>query len=261
METCEATELAGKRAGREVAICSLVGSRCHNLHTETSDHDYIAFVMPSLEDMYERDEYYGEVKGNGFEIRIHDLRKLPDLLWKSNPSYLELIFSRDMYMCGTMRGLLYTNRERIAKMNLPYLYNSSIGQFHYRVKYLEKGTGNTQHLVKMFGYDTKQAAHAYRMLCMLQWFADGGNFEDALIYGDGAGERRREHLLNIKKGRMTLSEMKEALEHKFTETEERYRNRYLNSEADRDMQEAIRTGVKEFILKRVENEIREKKHE
>lgn len=121
MRISEAVETVEKQTRRNVAICSLVGSRNYGLHTEGSDHDLIAFVIPVLEDMYGRDEYFKEIKGDGYEIRVHDLRKLPDLLCKSNPSYMEIIFSRNNFMDGDMYLLLYENRERIAGMNLPYL--------------------------------------------------------------------------------------------------------------------------------------------
>jgi hypothetical protein len=135
-------------------------------------------------------------------------------------------------------------------MNLPYLYNASVGIFHNKMKYLEKGTGNTQHLVKRFGYDTKQAMHAHRILSLLQWYADGGSYEKALIHSDDSP--RRKHLLSIKEGKMTLEEIKGVLEGLLKETEERYKERYMAADADTEMEKKIRTGVKEFILGRIE---------
>ncbi|MCL2786139.1 MAG: nucleotidyltransferase domain-containing protein [Methanomassiliicoccaceae archaeon] len=256
MKVSEAAEIAEKQTRRNVAICSLVGSRNYNLHTESSDHDFIVFAMPTLDDMYERNEYLKEIKGDGYEIRVHDLRKLPDLLCKSNPSYVEIIFSRNNIMNGDMYSLLYDNRERIAGMNLPYIYASSVGMFLNRMKYLEKGTGNTQHLVDMHGYDTKQAMQAYRILSVLRWFADHRSFEKAIRYDDnGEGKEKRELLMDIRNGKFPLTEMRRMLDDYLRDTEDRYKKRYLDTAPDKEMMAAIRDGVKGFILSETKKEV------
>jgi len=253
MRIDEAVDIVKEQTGREAAICSLTGSRNHRLETEDSDYDFKAFVIPTMDDMYSRNEYFKGIKGEGYEIEVHDLRKLPDLLWKSNPSFLEAIFAAERYMCPEMEGLFYANRERISGMNIPYLYNSTTGMFHNKMKYLEKGTANTQHLIEMHGYDTKQAMHAHRMLCVIRWFIDHGSFEKALIYYDPVtGSFRREFFLDIRNGKYTLDEMRNMLEKLFAETEEHYRDRCLGSPADKEMDSAIRTGTKEFILRHTE---------
>ena len=58
------------------------------------------------------------------------------------------------------------------KMNLKYLYDACIGMHYNKMKYLEKGTEGTKHLVEKYGYDTKQAVHAWRILDFLRAFAD-----------------------------------------------------------------------------------------
>jgi len=128
--------------------------------------------------------------------------------------------------------------------------------FLNKMKYLERGTGTTQYLVERYGYDTKQAMHAYRILSTLQWFMDRGSFEKAIRYDDNAaGKERRELLLEIRNGKFTIGEMKEMLEKHLKVTEEKYRERYLKTESDREMTEKIRTGVKEFILNETKKEM------
>ena len=249
MNADEAVGMIEDVTGRTVAVCSLAGSRNHCLNTEGSDYDYRAFVIPTMDDMYERKEYFKEIKGTGYEMSVHDLRRLPDLLWKSNPSFLEIIFAPERYMHPCMEDLLYGNRERIAGMNIPYLYNSTTGMFRDKMKHLEKGTVSTQHLVEKHGYDTKQAMHAHRMLCLLRWFIDEGCFEKALRYDDTeTGKTRRKFFLDIKNGKYGLSEMRGKLERLLADTEERYRDRCLGADADKEMNERVRAVIKEFIL-------------
>ena len=251
MRASEAAEIIEERTGKEVAVCSLVGSRNYNLQTDGSDHDFTAFVVPTAEDMYERSEYFKEMKGDGWEINVYDLRRIPELLRRSNPAALEYAFSEDRVMCREMEDLLYGNRERIAGMNLPYLFNSAVGASIHKMNTLEKGTVSTQHLVEKYGYDTKQGTHAMRLLYMLQWYAEDGVFETALRYGGTAtGRERREFLLSIRSGRFTLEEMKETIRSKKEEIEERFKQRYLDAEADTEMMDVVRTEVKNFILGR-----------
>ena len=257
MKIGEAVETVEERTGRSVAICSLTGSRNHGLQTADSDYDFKAFVVPSLDDMYDFKEYFRKIDGKGYEISVHDLRKLPGLLCKSNPTYLEVLFSDEMYMDDGLKDLLYENRERIARMDPAYMYNSAIGTCYHRMKTIEKGTETTQHLVKRYGYDTKQGMHGYRMLRMLEWMAEDGSFEKAARYKDSRdGLERRELLLSIRNGMLTLGELKELVETTRNEIEERYKEAYMGKEADREMKAMIENGIKEFVLRRLREGLR-----
>jgi len=187
MNVHEANSLADIECDRDIDMIALTGSRNYNIHTELSDYDWIGFVTPTKDEMYHHKYYFKEFKGefsrytgykdstapNDYSIRIHDLRKLPELLYKSNPSYLEILFSRDSW-CRTELDVLFKMNDEIARMNLPYMYNATIGIIHSKMSKLDKGTVSTQHLVDKFGYDTKQAMHAIRLTNVLYRFADNG---------------------------------------------------------------------------------------
>jgi GTPase Era involved in 16S rRNA processing len=110
--------------------------------------------------------------------------------------------------------------------------------------------------VEKYGYDTKQAMQAYRILSVLRWFADDNSFEKAIRYDDnGNGKERRDMLMNIRNGMFTLKEMKNILEEYLNDTEQRYKERYLNTEPDKEMMEMIRNEVRNFVLREVKKEI------
>src|SRR5690606_15230287 len=93
---------------------------------------------------------------------------------------------------------IFNRKKEIAKMNLPHLFNACGGMHLNKMKLLRKGTEGTQHLVDAFGYDTKQALHAYRVINFIDRFAqtDFEDFKEAMTYN----ATEREFMLDIKHG-------------------------------------------------------------
>ena len=102
-------------------------------------------------------------------------------------------------------------RARIVTMNLPYLYNACVGMYCQKMAHLVKGTEGTRHLVEKFGYDTKQALHAYRCLDFLRRFKEyNWDFRRAMHYED-TGIRERDYLLSIKRGEWEFDDCREMI--------------------------------------------------
>lgn len=160
---------------RKVVLRALVGSHNYNLNTPESDKDYKVFVLPTFEDLYKGNTYSKQIIGDKVDLDIHDVRKLPSLFFKSNLNFLEVLFSKEVEVNHLKP--LYQIRDEIAVMNLPSLFNSCGGMHLNKMKLLNKGTEGTQHLVDKFGYDTKQAQHAYRCLKVIVDFAEN-DFKD-----------------------------------------------------------------------------------
>jgi hypothetical protein len=240
MKVKDVVDWAEDRTGWDVAVCSSVGSRNYDLHTEDSDFDFIVFVVPPAG----ADDKETEFKGVKLDdIPINDLRKLPERLWKSYPLDVEIVFPKERYMCREMDPLLYGNRERIARMNLPEFYERHMRKYKEYSKNLTKVTANTQELVEKYGYDSKNAMHAFRMLHVLQVFADTGSFEKAVRY-EGS---EREFFMDIRKGKFGLEDIREKLEQKHGTVEDEYKDRYLGQETDTAMFEILREGIDSFI--------------
>lgn len=147
---------------REEAFRALVGSHNYNLATESSDEDFKVFIVPTFDDIY-----YNKMVGRmdvGLEVDVdyHDIRKIPDLWFKSNINFVEVLFSsRISFEHSTIipanqfflqRNLL-DRRDEIARINLPYLYDACFGMYLQKRKSVLKGTASTQVLVDQFGYD------------------------------------------------------------------------------------------------------------
>ncbi len=181
-------------------IEALTGSHNYNLAIEGSDKDYKIFIAPTFEDMYKGYYYKRNIITDTIDKDVKDIRQLPQLLWKSNLAYLELLFSKDLKLDKMHDNLyrLFDLRDEIVKMNLPQLFKSTGGMYNERMKRLGKGTDGTQHLVDKHGYNTKEAMHMKRTLEALCRFEANGfkDFAECLWYED----REKEMMLDIKNG-------------------------------------------------------------
>ena len=108
-------------------------------------------------------------------------------------------------------------RDRIARMNLPYLYDGIMGIARGKYGNMMKGTAGTANLVARFGYDTKQAMHCIRSLEVLEKFAGNGfsDFGKAIWFEEDG----RERMLSIKNGAYTLDEFREYAQQRFERAE------------------------------------------
>lgn len=194
--------------GRLPVACFLVGSHTQNLVLESSDLDYKVFTLPTFEDLYYGYHHSNSHITKDLDVEVHSLRRLPDFLWKSNISYLDCLFSKEIYLltAGPLSHLLHNlieARESIAKMNMEHLYNGCLGMSASRLKDLYKETESTSGYVAEYGYNIKQALHAYRPLDLLVRFAESGfdKFGNAFSYED-----RESTALRIKRGEFSAEE-------------------------------------------------------
>src|SRR5690554_1379210 len=101
----------------KIAFTALVGSANYNLTTPKSDKDFRVFVYPTLEDVLAGKFYSQSDTSRQEDKDYQDVRKIATLLQKSNPSYLEVLFSREYPFKGNDGGHLLNDlisrRDRI----------------------------------------------------------------------------------------------------------------------------------------------------
>ena len=248
---------------RRLAFKALVGSHNYNLNHEGSDRDYKVFVIPTFHDLYRAKQPSKTYTSETEDVVYHDVRQLKSLLSKSNVNYLEVLFSEDLTFGETLDAgegacllRLFEHREEIARMNLPYLYQSSMGMFMNRFKYLENGTASTKELVETFGYDTKQAMQCARILDVLIRYQRQGfdDFKSAIWFSSDHPETLE--LQRIREGVYTKEEMLLYLKNKKAYVEDTlaplYKKESINHELmdwiDQELTTLIRqTSIKELI--------------
>jgi len=241
---------------RQVVFGALTGSYNYNLNTEGSDKDYHMFVCPSYLDLYKGDRVSKQYIGEDLDLMVYDIRKFSELLWKSNPSFIELLFTKDLVRMDSIYGSteitgrvnsdldrLFGMRNDLARMNLPYLWDGCVGIFRHKMNNYLDGTAGTQDLVRAYGYDTKQAMHAIRSLMVLERYAATG-FTDygKAIWMEGED---RDYLLSIKNGRYSAERMAAVMEKKL-ESVQPLKDLYKAENSDKETKE-IMDGIVESI--------------
>ena len=157
----------------------LIGSQNYGLDDETSDKDYYVYHIPTFEDLYHNKPLVREEKTEEGILFHKDIRSLSNMIIKSSFNQLEVLFS-DEFIVSSKYHLFYKflieNREQIARANMNRLFNSVCGEVKRRINDLQKGkyTAGTEHLFKKYGYDTKNAMHAVRLINL--WFMVCGKF-------------------------------------------------------------------------------------
>lgn len=251
----------GDDAMRTVALKALVGSHNYNLHTDemiykgivlpASDKDYKVFVLPTFEDLYKQKMFADQIIGVSEDNDIHDIRKLVDLFYKSNINFIEVVYSTELVIPNKLpekqRKLLVellSYKNEIVKMNLPHLFNACGGMHHNKMKLLEKGTEGTQHLVEAFGYDTKQALHAYRVLDFIIRFADTDfkDFKQAMTYTG----KERDFMLEIKHGFFDIDSYRNFVSFYYESKYKTLRDKY-SANPNEELKEHIGNIVMELV--------------
>jgi predicted nucleotidyltransferase len=196
--------------GREVVGRFIVGSHNYNLNTPSSDMDWKYFVCPTFEDLYSGKMFSNAKQSETMDYDVHDVRQLGNLLWKSNINFIEVLFSRSESWWADGLDWIFANREDVATMNIPAFRAATYGTHYQKMNALLKGTAKTDILIERFGYDTKQACHAMRMLFSLEQFANTHVMEQTLYYENSNGYRQV--LLDVKAGAYSLADFKEMVD-------------------------------------------------
>ncbi|MFC0470365.1 DNA polymerase beta superfamily protein [Halalkalibacter kiskunsagensis] len=240
---------------RVVALKALVGSANYNLTTAESDKDYKVFVLPTFSDLYYSKVYTASIVGETIDQDYHDIRKLVSLFWKSNVNFVEVLFSSDVTInknswIKKSIDQIFDMKNEIAAMNIPYLYKACKGMYYSKTKYLEKGNEGTCHLVEQFGYDSKSAMHAYRIMDFIERFEQSGfkNFKSAIKYDDAG----REFMIHMKNGQLTKAEYIKLAEKKmstFEKLEKVYLQQPVNEDSKEKLENIIYLLVTESVIK------------
>lgn len=237
-------------ATRKLVLKALTGSYNYNLNTPESDKDYKLFLCPTFDDLYKgkfytKDSIITPTEDNSF----HDIRKLGELLWKSNLNFLEVLYSSDYRIIDAPELTeIYLKRKDIVRMNLPYMYKACKGMHFEKMKGLLKGTETTKALVEKYGYDTKQATHAIRVMdFVIRLHKYDFDFKRAMRYN----EEERLDYLAIKYGEFTLDQFQSLADsffEEFYELEGEFTLTPTNEALKAEIEDLIMSLVKRTIL-------------
>ena len=233
---------------RPIVIKALVGSHNYNLNTPESDEDWKFFVAPTFDDLYFGKRWSGGNHSEELDYSAHDIRQLADLLWKSNLNFLEVLFSKKFETKYGYGWYLRANADLFATMNLRAFGFATLGMHKQKMGTLHKGTEKSQKLVDAFGYDTKDAIHAYRCLLVARRVAEGMPLREALWF---EGEVRQ-NLLDIKAGELSEASFMELVDlwHAtyFDDVEAFYKAQEPKQELHDELQEQTKDFIQSLLV-------------
>ena len=237
-------------SGRTVAIRALVGSHNYNLNTPSSDRDFKFFVIPTFDDLYSGKHFASANTSENFDYSCHDIRRLGELVWKANINFIEVLFSTDILHAHDLEWLdddAICNQ--FATMNIPSFTNACFGMHKQKMGNLYKGTDTTKDLVEKFGYDTKEATHALRMLYVMDRFTETRNMKEAIWFEDD--NPMRSTLLKLKAGEYSESEFRNLVQVWFQIRADHVRKILDSYKPMVFLKGILDKEIKEFIRKRI----------
>lgn len=234
--------------GREVAVKALVGSHNYNLNTPASDKDYKFFVLPTFNDLYFNKMFSNGSQSETLDYSAHDVRKLPELLFKANLNFVEVLFSKELTLVSELEPFAEFN-EVFSTMNLVAFYHACVGTHWNKRSNLFKGTATTTPMVEMFGYDCKEACHALRLLYALVKFAETKSMQETLWFNEN--DTFRKNLLSLKKGEWTLPKFYAECDLQFEFVEKNLKGWFTSQPLNLEAKETAKRLVKDLVEKRL----------
>lgn len=239
--------------GHTICLKALVGSHNYNLNTERSDKDYKYFVWPTFDDLYEHKMYHKDVVTETEDYTIHDIRKLPMLLWKANLNFIEILYSQYLDGDRELVSYLTVNRMLLATMNLHGLYNAAVGMSFEKEKLMTKDSPARHEAIEEYGYDPKSACHAYRVLNFLCKYHDTESMEQAFWYSSSPMSNRK-FLLDIKAGTFSLEAVRQMIHGIRANVTENCKEKFCSYESDEETYNALQNWLKNKIRQRIVEE-------
>lgn len=190
--------------GRTIVFAYLQGSQNYDLETPSSDMDGKAFCLPSLDDLYDGSFLSKTFDYPQGQITIHDVRMLPELLEKMNPTYLESFFSYERFFFdGAMEDLLSPATFRsLFEARKPILLRSLLGTFRTKLGEMHRPSAIRVPVIEQYGYDIKSASHALRLAHLFFSITNDPYGDPFTVYENGLrlSGKAKDVILGVKLG-------------------------------------------------------------
>lgn len=149
-----------------VAMLCVAGSRLYGTDHKDSDWDIRGVIIPPKDywvgarkfEIFERKE-----DENKIGITLYDIRKFVDLVSQGSPNVIELLFAHPIMCLRSLGKIQKKMIGLISRQSYMNYHNYGLSQVN---KSLNKNSSkpSRKDSVDKFGYDTKFAMHAFRLL-------------------------------------------------------------------------------------------------
>lgn len=227
-----------------------------------SDVDTKAIVLPTLDDLISGSKMKStKYDLDGEQIDVKDIRVMVDMWKKSNPAYLEILFTKYKFINPLYEKFIndiIKMGDDIVKMNFPQLAKCMSGMSKEKVIAMEHPYPSLLDKIEKFGYDPKQLHHIIRLNRLItEVFCCDIPFGEALEIDD---ERIKKYLINVKKGYLSLEQARENAVYYDNDTKEvkekvleEYKNFEFNSKTYEELMKIVHNCVKFNIIKQIQN--------
>lgn len=176
----------------QVMAIYLTGSQLNNLQTEESDVDLYVILKHTKRNMVLGTLRSGEKTGEK-NYKYMDSVKFLQLLYKTNPNLLEIIYKKPLYVHHEYKNVaefIYENKEEIVRMNVSRYFSSS---YHMAKNNYKKLLNNTGKVAK--GETGKEVLNFYKAYYQADAFYKNEDLTGFIIY-EG---KLRDAMMKIKK--------------------------------------------------------------
>lgn len=129
-----------ERFGENVYAVYLGGSHLNNLNYEGSDVDLTVVLKTNKQDLVFGNFQSGHNHGEN-DYKYVDTYKFAQLMYKTNPNFLELVFKKPLYVAKEyepVANFLYEKRNELVKMNSSRQYSSSYHMMENNLREFKK---------------------------------------------------------------------------------------------------------------------------
>lgn len=224
---------------RKVILSGYRGSIAHNLHIPQEEDETFGIDDTDFFELYCYPlEYYLSLEGYNrakeVEEELHDdldtvryeIRKVFHLLSECNPNVMLFLYNKPEHYINISEGGklllkhkdIFLSRERIRKAFIGYAYDqlSKMAVSSKESAYKGFMGERRRRILDTYGFDTKKATTAIRLMIQGKEFLLNGELK---VYRDDD----RNLLLNIKKGKYSLSNVQKMAEDLVIEIEKAYK--------------------------------------
>lgn len=199
--------------GLNVAGVFAQGSMNYGLYIEDeeyhSDVDTKAIILPTLDDLIKGTKMTStKYDFDGEQIDVKDIRVMTDMWIKSNPAYLEILFTKYKILNpkfeSYIQDILNIGND-IVKMNFPQLAKCISGMSKEKVIAMEHPYPSLIDKIEKYGYDSKQLHHIVRLNILIKdMFKNNIPFGEALNLDSQPSLKK--YLIEIKKSHISLED-------------------------------------------------------
>lgn len=208
-------ELKRLRPQYTFLMVALQGSQNYNLDLDTneyvSDIDTVAIVLPTFENLINKDEYVSEtiILDNNEHIDVKDIRLIFDLFRKQNIKYLEILHTEFRILNPLFKDNvleLFDNASLITGANPVKLVTCAQGMALEKLKALEHPYEGLKDKIAKYGYDGKQLHHILRLHLFIEKYIESLDFKEAL----NSNNYREDNVEILTRAKLNQFSLKEA---------------------------------------------------